>query len=338
MTWFSWLLLILCIALYSRVLKLSRKSRKVREVEYLLENQRQTILDLYAQLQKQHNLVEELTDSLNQKKTSKRKYSPQKLPKVEIDSFNEVNEDSTVVLEEKEVVEIYNSEPSSILSSAVKVSVKPESIASVNKNEPIVLASIGNGNYCLIHNTDISYWLLPKANLKIDQYRYETVKLLFECDEYELEFDDYRLDKPAKVSMLPNEREWKLEERGILKFINSSYNELIDIYNSDPNVLTAYTIAKVSFSINDRQQVILKKAVSYDYLVVEDGEDENYWLVPKENLNIPVSKYKELQNLFDCDGYSENYSSFILAKPAKVSAIVEQIHWQLEERGKIKFV
>lgn len=334
MTWFSWLLLILCVALYSRVLKLSRKSRKVKEVEYLLENQRQTILDLYAQLQKQHNLVEELTDSLNQKKVSKRKYSQRKLPSIEIDSFNEV---STVVLEEKEVVEIYNSEPSSILSSAVKVSVKPESIASVNKHEPIVLASIGNGNYCLVHDTDINYWLLPKANLKIDQYRYETVKLLFECDEYELEFDDYRLDKPAKVSMLPNEREWKLEERGVLKFINSLYDELVDIYNSDLNVLTGYIITKVSFFTNDRQQVILKKAVSYDYLVV-DGEDENYWLVPKENLSIPISKYKELQNLFDCDGYSENYSSFILAKPAKVSAIVEQIHWQLEERGKIKFV
>ncbi len=337
MTWFSWLLLILCVALYLRVLKLSRKSRKVREVEYLLENQRQTILDLYAQLQKQHNLVEELTYTLNQKKTSKKKYSQQKLPKIEIDSSNEVNEDSIVILEEKEVVEIYNSEPSSILSSAVKVSVKPESISSVNKNEPLVLASIGNGNYCLVHDSDINYWLLPKANLKIDQYRYETVKLLFECDEYELEFDDYRLDKPARVSMLPNEREWKLEERGVLKFINSLYDELVDIYNSEPNVLTAYTTTKVSFFINDRQQVILKKAVSYDYLVI-DGDDENYWLVPKENLNIPTSKYQELQNLFDCDGYSENYSSFILAKPAKVSAIVEQIHWQLEERGKIKFV
>ncbi len=337
MTWFSWLLLILCVVLYLRVLKLSRKSRKVREVEYLLENQRQTILDLYAQLQKQHNLVEELTYTLNQKKTSKKKYSQQKLPKIEIDSSNEVNEDSIVILEEKEVVEIYNSEPSSILSSAVKVSVKPESISSVNKNEPLVLASIGNGNYCLVHDSDINYWLLPKANLKIDQYRYETVKLLFECDEYELEFDDYRLDKPARVSMLPNEREWKLEERGVLKFINSLYDELVDIYNSEPNVLTAYTTTKVSFFINDRQQVILKKAVSYDYLVI-DGDDENYWLVPKENLNIPTSKYQELQNLFDCDGYRENYSSFILAKPAKVSAIVEQIHWQLEERGKIKFV
>jgi hypothetical protein len=160
--------------------------------------------------------------------------------------------------------------------------------------------------------------------------------LLFECDEYELEFDNYRLDKPAKVSLLPNEREWKLEERGVLRFVNSLYEELVDLYNNNINVLSAYIVAKVSLSINDKQ-VILKKAVSYDYLVV-DSEDDNYWLVPREDIKIHLSKYQELQNLFDCGSYNENYSSFILAKPAKVSAILEQIHWHLEERGKIIFI
>lgn len=335
MTWFSWLLLILCIALYWRVRKLSRKDRKIREVEYLLENQRHTILDLYTQLQKQHNLVEDLTYHLNQKSSGKKKYLQRKLSDKQ-SSVNEVNSVSTVILKEQELIELYNSEPSSLLSNAVKVSVKSENLISINKNEPIVLASIGNGNYCLVHDTDTSYWLLPKANLKIDQYRYETVKLLFECDEYELEFDDYRLDKPAKVSLLPNEREWKLEERGVLKFLNSLYEELVNIYNRDPDVLAAYTITRVAAFMNDHQQVILKKAVSYDYLVI-DGEDENYWLVPKEEIKINFLTYKELQKLFDCDDYQENYSSFILAKPAKVSAILEQIHWQLEERGKIRF-
>ncbi len=337
MTWFSWLLLILCILLYSRVVKLARKSRKVREVEYLLENQRQTILDLYAQLQKQQHLVEDLTYQLNQKKAGKKKYSQRKLLEVTQDSVSEVDKNNTFVLQEQEIVEIYNSEPSSILSSAVKVSVKSESIASVNKNEPIILANIGNGNYCLVHDTNINYWLLPKANLKVDRYRYETVKLLFECDEYELEFDDYRLDKPAKVSMLPNEREWKLEERGVLKFVNSLYEELIDLYNSEPNVLNGYIVTKVSACIDDNKQVILKKAVSYEYLIVE-GEDDNYWLIPRENLKIHALRYKEIQNLFDCNGYKENYSRFLLAKPARVSAILETTHWQLEERGKIKFV
>ena len=124
MTWFSWLLLILCIGLYSRVVKLSRKNRKIREVEYLLENQRHTILDLYSQLQKQHDLVEDLNYHLNQKGTGKKKYSQRKLPEINQDSFDEISNISTVALQEQEIVGIYNSEPSSLLSNAVKVSVK----------------------------------------------------------------------------------------------------------------------------------------------------------------------------------------------------------------------
>ena len=337
MTWFSWLLLLVCIALYLRVLKLSRKNRKIREVEHLLENQRHTILDLYEQLQKQDNLVEDLNHQLAQKVTGKKKYLQRKLSEINEETFEEVNNISTGFLQEAELIKIFNSEPSSLLNNALKVSVKPESITRINDSEPIILASIGNGNYCLVHNADVSYWLLPKANLRIDQYRYETVKLLFDCNEYELEYDDYRLDKPAKVSMLPNEREWKLEERGVLSFVNSLYEELVELYNNSPNVLIEYIIAKVSPSINESLQVILKKAVSYEYLII-DGQDENYWLVPKEEIKINSRNYKDMQNLFDCEGYKENYSSFTLAKPAKVSAIVEQIHWQLEERGKIKFV
>ncbi len=131
---------------------------------------------------------------------------------------------------------------------------------------------------------------------------------------------------------------WDVSSSRSLESIKSHslYEELVDLYNNNINVLSAYIVAKVFLSINDKQ-VIFKKAVSYDYLVV-DGEDDNYWLVPREDIKIHFSKYQELQNLFDCGSYNENYSSFILAKPAKVSAILEQIHWHLEERGKIIFV
>ena len=52
--------------------------------------------------------------------------------------------------------------------------------------------------------------------------------------------------------------------------------------------MSAYIVAKVSLSI-DEKEVILKKAVSYDYLVV-DGEDNNYWLVQREDIKINFSK------------------------------------------------
>ena len=72
---------------------------------------------------------------------------------------------------EQELIEVYNEAPNSLLTKVVKVSVNQESITA-NNSDSIILASIGNGNYWLIYDADINYWLLPKAKLKIDKYRY----------------------------------------------------------------------------------------------------------------------------------------------------------------------
>lgn len=80
---------------------------------------------------------------------------------------------------EQELVEIYNKSPSSLVSKVVKVAVKQESITA-NNSDSIILASIGNGNYWIIYDVDINYWLLPKAKLKVEQYRREVVELLFD--------------------------------------------------------------------------------------------------------------------------------------------------------------
>jgi hypothetical protein len=126
-----------------------------------------------------------------------------------------------MAFKEQELVEVYNKAPNSLLNKVVRVSVKQDSITAINRNS-IILASIGNGNYWVIHDVDINYWLLPKAKLKIEQYRREIVELLFDCDDYEPEYYSFELTKPAQVSILANKQEWKLEKRGVLKFINSS--------------------------------------------------------------------------------------------------------------------
>lgn len=334
MTWFSWLLLIVCVSLAIRVSQLSERVKKSRELFILLEKQRQSIIDLCQQIEQQDNLIEELNSKLN-KKTLVKKSRQQDNNPLNLVEFNQDNADDSL-LTESDIVEIYNNDAASLLINLIKVSVKPESIANIHKNEPILLTSIGNGNYCILHNKDINYWLLPKPKLKIDRYRYETVKLLFDCSNYDLDRDDFRLEKPAQISLLPNERDWKLEERGALKFINLLYGEIVDTYNSKPKDLADSIVAKVAQPFSSEAQVILKKAVNYSYMVL-DGEDDSYWLLPKPQLKIDSSKYQKLLLLFDCDGYQENYATFILIKPAKVSSIVEKIHWQLEERGKIKF-
>lgn len=125
-----------------------------------------------------------------------------------------------------ELVNTYNANPKLLEQKAVKVS---ESTDSINRrhsdsSQKIVLEQANNPNYWVIHDdVGINYWLLPKSKLKIDQYRYETTKALFECRDYQPECSSFKLVKPAKVIPVSvDEQSWQLEEPGILEFILDS--------------------------------------------------------------------------------------------------------------------
>ena len=276
---------------------------------------------------------------------------------------------------EQELVEIYNKSPSSLVSKVVKVAVKQESITA-NNNDSIILASIGNGNYWIIYDVDINYWLLPKAKLRIDQYRYETVKLLFDCNDYEPEYHSFELAKPAQVSILANKSEWKLEKRGVLKFIKPLtqeiqnkdngekltisceeyltnlppqplvYEELLEIYNNNPKLLekNAIKVLETANSINRKragvsQRIVLEKATKSNYWVMYDNTDKTCWLFLKNNMRISEYRYQDIQALFECYDYQTDYSSFKLVKPAKlISLATEEQKWIVEELGIIKFI
>lgn len=277
---------------------------------------------------------------------------------------------------EQELVKVYNESPSSLVSKVVKVAVKQESITA-NSSDSIILASIGNGNYWIIYDVDINYWLLPKAKLRIDQYRYETVKLLFDCNDYEPEYHSFELAKPAQVSILANSSQWKLEKRGVLKFINSCknqcihdeddeeertiareeyltnsplqplvYGELLEIYNTDPKLLQkdAIKVLETANSIDRKragvsQRVVLEKATKSNYWVVYDNTGKTYWLFFRNNMRISEYRYQDIQALFECYDYQPNYSRFKLMKPAKlISLATEEQKWIVEELGIIKFI
>lgn len=279
-------------------------------------------------------------------------------------------------LNEQKLVENYNTHPNYLLNLVVKVSVKQESITEIN-SKSVVLTNIGNGNYWIIYNTDINYWLLPKAKLRIDRYRYETVKLLFDCDDYEIEYDSFKLDRPAQVSMLDNQSEWKLEKRGVLKFTNNlkisdinqkgisneqpiesvesslnfpsqtfAHTEWLDVYNNNIQLLEkdAIKVLETTNSINRNragisQQIVLEVATKSNYWVVYDNKNNNCWLFIKKNMKISEYRYQTLKYLFDCYDYQPDYSSFVLLKPTKlISLATEDRKWIVEELGILKFI
>lgn len=64
---------------------------------------------------------------------------------------------------------------------------------------------------------------------------------------------------------------------------------------------------------------------------------EVYCLIPKEKTYINQYQYGNFQRIFDCQKYQENYSDFEVIEPATVFKCDDET-WQLERKGKIKFI
>jgi hypothetical protein len=76
----------------------------------------------------------------------------------------------------------------------------------------------------LVIKTELGiYWLLPKANFKINIHNINTVKYWFDCQGYQPDDSkEFTVIKLAQVSVVPNKQQWKLEVKGGLNFGNSS--------------------------------------------------------------------------------------------------------------------
>ncbi|MBD2360299.1 hypothetical protein H6G36_03635 [Anabaena minutissima FACHB-250] len=133
-----------------------------------------------------------------------------------------------LALSEDEILEIYNNNSDALLNSAVKVSVTQASL--LNKDVIFFEKTKSNiASYWVIATEDDNYWLLPKGNLRINAYNYETVNRLFECDNYKFDIDcEFILVKLAKVSLNQNREQWQLLEPGRLQFsYDNEYQEEI---------------------------------------------------------------------------------------------------------------
>lgn len=64
---------------------------------------------------------------------------------------------------------------------------------------------------------------------------------------------------------------------------------------------------------------------------------EIYCLIPKEKTYINQYQYGNFQRIFECQKYQENYSDFEVIEPATVFKCDDET-WQLERKGKIKFI
>ncbi len=155
-------------------------------------------------------------------------YSQSRNLEADINSFNQINSTQSGITQSLEnlayieLVNIYNNTPRLLEQKAIKVSEAQDSInrRHTDSSQKIVLEKANNCNYWVVHdNAGLDWWLLPKRKLRIEQFRYETTKALFDCHGYQPEYYSFQLVKPAKVIPLSvDEQTWQLEEPGILEF------------------------------------------------------------------------------------------------------------------------
>ncbi|MBD2199434.1 MULTISPECIES: hypothetical protein [Calothrix] len=118
-------------------------------------------------------------------------------------------------------VSAYNHNPEKFSKFALEVSVTEESInrRGFGNNQPIIIEKVrkGRGNYWLLTDAN-EHYLVPKGDLKINQYNFPTIEALFQSigDSPE-NSQKFTLVKPAMVFPLESEK-WQLQERGLLQF------------------------------------------------------------------------------------------------------------------------
>ncbi len=116
-------------------------------------------------------------------------------------------------------VDTYNKNPDLLLKNAILVSETEESIEQrrLGYKQPPIMEQHKHGNYWILTSGGDNY-LVPKGNMRINEYSYKTVESLFQCDGYTAGYSsNFILIKPAKV--FPSGKQWELIELGVIQFI-----------------------------------------------------------------------------------------------------------------------
>jgi hypothetical protein len=114
---------------------------------------------------------------------------------------------------------IYKEDPRSLSENAIEVSEADRSMDQprISSTQAVIIQKVRRGNYWILNEADIDY-MVPRHNIKINEYNSKTVANLFECQGYQSEYSGFQLIKPAKVSAISKGETWQLVERGILQF------------------------------------------------------------------------------------------------------------------------
>ncbi|MFN6501461.1 MAG: hypothetical protein RMX65_031335 [Nostoc sp. DedQUE01] len=131
----------------------------------------------------------------------------------------------TFFLSETNLIKLYSDVPNILLDNAQKVIVKGS-----QEQDEFILEKVSNGNYFILPSDNQNYLFPIRNHRRINEHEYKTIKLLFDCQDYQRDKrQKFTLKKPAKISLTLNDKIWQLDEKGILYFtIDSNFSESLE--------------------------------------------------------------------------------------------------------------
>ncbi len=126
--------------------------------------------------------------------------------------------------------------------------------------------------------------------------------------------------------------------------LTEPWETIVQNYSHSPEALESYIVERVTEtdeSLASRRNsgqapILLKPSANSNYWIFR-GEDQNSWLVPKNDLKLTSISYETFQALFDCQEYRPNQKLQII-RPAKVFFNFSTNAWELERKGQVQFL
>lgn len=219
-----WLIFIFFISLVAVGISIYLLSWKNNQKQ---SNQAQPELKQFKQLEYRLTQVEEELDQLRSQ--SKMEIGNEENFQTEIESIKyqiKQNQEKINLIHEQlkptkdTLVEVYNHEPDRLLPYVIEVVESEDTIrerrAGSNVSPVFIKSKRRQGIYWIIEIQGIIY-LVPKAQLKVNEFISNTIQFLFNCQNYQRgDSENFVLDKPAEVISLGDN--WELKEKGILQF------------------------------------------------------------------------------------------------------------------------
>jgi hypothetical protein len=202
--------------LIDKISNILKEQHALKETD---EEQAEEIESLLEKLSSLENNFEELIKSL-----AKGSYPLKLARSIKVAESTITPKIVAIAINKSQLVATYNEIVALLSEYIIPVTLTPDSYRNSNQ-DTIVLETTIKGNYWAItteENKEYKYWLVPNNNISFNIHKLKTIESLFQLEgDYNSPTSEFILQEPAVLSLLPDNKQWKLIQPGILFFGNN---------------------------------------------------------------------------------------------------------------------